>query len=112
MEYPLTYVLVQVNRTKALTLDGLDARVRLATPLTGTFTITTVNGRKPTVSRQQLPITPAYAFANYRFQGQTIEHCVVDIGAPPIGRLTLFSRYVALPRSYFSKKFGRAYLNT
>ncbi|KIM69708.1 hypothetical protein SCLCIDRAFT_1208217 [Scleroderma citrinum Foug A] len=44
---------------------------------------TTVNGRKPTVSRQQLPITPAYAFTKYHSQGQTIEHYIVDVSAPP-----------------------------
>jgi len=61
--------------------------------------ISTGNGSKTTVTRQQLPITPAYAFTDYRSQGQTIEYCIVDIGTPPTGRLTPFNAYVALSRS-------------
>ena len=97
--YPPAYVLVQMNRTKASTLNGLQPGVLPITPLSRTFTITAANGSKTTVTRQQLPITPAYAFTDYRSQGQTIEYCIVDIGSPPSGRLTPFNAYVALSRS-------------
>ncbi|KIN97094.1 hypothetical protein M404DRAFT_161540 [Pisolithus tinctorius Marx 270] len=56
-------------------------------------------GKQSTISRLQLPITPAYAFTDYRAQAQTLEHCVVDIGTPPSGQLTPFNAYVALSRS-------------
>jgi hypothetical protein len=51
-----------------------------------------------TVSRSQLPITPAYAFTDYRAQGQTIDPMVIDIARPPTGGLTPFNVYVALSR--------------
>ena len=40
------------------------------------------DGNKITVNRTQLPLTLAYAFTDYRAQGQTIEPVVVDIGPP------------------------------
>ncbi|KAF8883723.1 hypothetical protein BD779DRAFT_1443750, partial [Infundibulicybe gibba] len=44
-------------------------------------------------------ITPAYAFTDYKSQGQTIEHVIVDLVDPPSGKLSPFSAYVALSRS-------------
>ncbi|KAH9943738.1 hypothetical protein B0H21DRAFT_695357, partial [Amylocystis lapponica] len=42
----------------------------------------------------------AYAFTDYRSQGQTISFVIVDIASPPSGSdLTLFNVYVALSRS-------------
>lgn len=73
LQYPPLYVLVEMKRTKAKTLPGLRAGV--------------------------LPVTPIYAFTDYRAQAQTLEHCVVDIGTPPTGQLTPFNAYVALSRS-------------
>jgi len=100
LRYPPVYMLVQMMHTKATTLNGLTPGVLPVTPLSRTFTITTANGSKTTIMRQQLPITPAYAFTNYRSQGQTIEYCIVDIGSPPTGRLTPFNAYIALSRSH------------
>ncbi|OAX36992.1 hypothetical protein K503DRAFT_694053, partial [Rhizopogon vinicolor AM-OR11-026] len=36
-------------------------------------------------------ITPAYAFTDYRSQGQTISHTIIDIGTPPTGGLMPFN---------------------
>ncbi|KIL62628.1 hypothetical protein M378DRAFT_80921 [Amanita muscaria Koide BX008] len=52
-----------------------------------------------TITRRQLPLTPAYAFTDYRAQGQTIDCVIVDLGRPPTGKLTPFNAYVALSRS-------------
>ncbi|KAI5892662.1 uncharacterized protein SCHCODRAFT_02579232 [Schizophyllum commune H4-8] len=53
-----------------------------------------------TVNRRQLPITPAYAFTDYRAQGQTLPAVIVDIAKVPSGTpLNLFNVYVALSRS-------------
>ncbi|KAI0681789.1 hypothetical protein C8T65DRAFT_598087 [Cerioporus squamosus] len=53
-----------------------------------------------TVQRRQFPITPAYAFTDYRSQGQTIPTVLVDIKSPPgPSKLSLFNLYVALSRS-------------
>ncbi|KIM60689.1 hypothetical protein SCLCIDRAFT_1216599, partial [Scleroderma citrinum Foug A] len=46
--------------------------------------------------RCQFPVTPAYAFTDYRSQGQTILHVIVNIASLPTGGLSLFNLYVAL----------------
>ncbi|KAF8425806.1 hypothetical protein L210DRAFT_3370064, partial [Boletus edulis BED1] len=40
-------------------------------------------------------LTPAYAFTDYRSQGQTTSHAIIEIGTPPSGSLTPFNIYVA-----------------
>src|SRR6266404_5630665 len=57
-----------------------------------------VGNERKTVTRKQLPVTAAYAFTDYRSQGQTIDHAIVDIASPPSGRITPFNIYVALSR--------------
>ncbi|KAI6100728.1 hypothetical protein EDD16DRAFT_1844860 [Pisolithus croceorrhizus] len=47
----------------------------------------------------QYPVTLAYAFTDYRSQGQTISHVIMDIAKPLSGGLNLFNLYVALSRS-------------
>ncbi|KAF8332840.1 uncharacterized protein EI90DRAFT_2918054 [Cantharellus anzutake] len=41
----------------------------------------------------------AYAFTDYRAQGQTIEYLWADIGTPLRGTLTPFNAYVTLSRA-------------
>ena len=43
-------------------------------------------------------MTSAYAFTDYRSQGQTLPY-VIDIASPPTGTLSLFNLYFALSRS-------------
>ena len=50
-------------------------------------------------SRKVSGTTAAYAFTDYRSQGQTIIYVIVDIASPPSGSLSLFNLYVALSRS-------------
>ena len=95
--YPPRYVLVKLLHTKAPTLQGLSPNVLAITPITKTFTMTK-DGCKITINRTQLPLTLAYAFTDYRGQGQTLRPVIVDIGRPPSGRLTPFNIYVALSR--------------
>ncbi|KAF9554268.1 hypothetical protein CPC08DRAFT_622265, partial [Agrocybe pediades] len=40
-----------------------------------------------------------YAFTDYKSQGQTIEHVIIDIAKPPSGSLSPFGTYVALSRN-------------
>ena len=54
---------------------------------------------KKAVHRRQLPITAAYAFTDYRSQGQTLPYVIIDIAKPPTGKLSLFNLYVTLSRS-------------
>ena len=65
--------------------------------LSDTFTVNK-DGSKITVNRTQLPLTLAYAFTDYRSQGQTLDPVIVDIGPPPYGHLTPFNIYIALSR--------------
>ena len=51
------------------------------------------------MKRHQFPLTVAYAFTDYRSQGQTILYIVVDLAVPSNGTLNLFNLYVALSHS-------------
>ncbi|KAG2070006.1 hypothetical protein BDR04DRAFT_1156004 [Suillus decipiens] len=95
LKYPPTYILVKMDHTKAVQLEGLEKDVLLLVPLKRTFTIVHGKGLK-TNRRRQPPITQAYSFTDYRSQGRTISHCIVDIATPPGGGLTPFNMYVAL----------------
>ena len=86
-------------QTKVDALDGLESGVLPITPLTKTFSVVTASSKKITVTCQQLPITPAYAFTDYRSQVQTIDHCIMDLATPLSGQLTPFNTYVALSQS-------------
>jgi hypothetical protein len=97
LHYPPWYVLVKLLWTKAPQLEGLPPNVIPIASITKTF-ITTKNREKMTVHRTQLPLTLAYAFTDYRLQGQTLQPIYVDIASPPYGRLTPFNIYVALSR--------------
>ncbi|PSS08934.1 hypothetical protein PHLCEN_2v3424, partial [Hermanssonia centrifuga] len=103
LKYLPVYVLVRMERTRASQLPGLDPGVIPVEPMTTTMQIKlgTHAGKeiKRTVRRRQYPITPAYAFTDYRAQGQTLPYVVVDIATPPSGTLSLFNLYVALSRS-------------
>ena len=48
------------------------------------------------VHRWQYVLTPAYAFTNFKSQGQTIELVIVDLARPPSSFLSTFNAYVAL----------------
>jgi hypothetical protein len=103
LRYLPAYILVKLSRTKASKLAGLDDCVIPVEPTSTTYrmTMTTKGGKKGprTVRRRQFPITAAYAFTDYRSQGQTITYVLVDIAPPPRGTLSLFNLYVALSRS-------------
>ena len=83
LQYPPVYILIRMLHTKADALNGLESGILPITPLTKTFSVVTASSKKITVTCQQLPITPAYAFTDYCSQAQTIEHCIVDLATPP-----------------------------
>jgi hypothetical protein len=72
LQYPPRYVLVRLNRTKAPCLEGLEQNIIPITPVTKSFT-TIKDATKITATRTQLPLTLAYAFTDYRSQGQTLQ---------------------------------------
>lgn len=97
------YILVKLSRTRATRLDGLEDCVIPVQPTATNYRIkiATNDGKsiQRTIRRAQFPITAAYAFTDYRSQGQTIPYVLVDIAPPPTGGLNLFNLYVALSRS-------------
>lgn len=103
LKKPPVYVLVKLEHTRLEALPGLEPGVVPIEPVTKAMRIEekdqsgVVSGK--TVTRRQLPITAAYAFTDYRSQGQTIPNVIVDIAKPPGGDLSLFNVYVALSRS-------------
>lgn len=98
---PPLCVLVKLDRTRAPQLPGLPIGVIPIVPMEKKFSIPT--GGEPAtrqVTRRQLPMTAAFAFTDYRAQGQTIPYVIVDIRRLPRGKkLTPFNAYVALSRS-------------
>lgn len=102
LQHMPAYILVRLDRTRAGRLSGLDEHVIPIEPVTRAFEIRVKTGAKTTtrkVIRRQFPMTAAYAFTDYRSQGQTIPYVIVDIGRVPRGKLSLFNLYVALSRS-------------
>jgi hypothetical protein len=97
------YILVKMARTRATRLEGLEECVIPVEPMEQSMEIPMrmKNGKhvRRTVKRRQFPVTGAYAFTDYRAQGQTITYIIVDIASPPHGTLSLFNLYVALSRS-------------
>lgn len=105
LEYLPAYILVKMSRTRATCLPGLEEGVIPLEPSTSTMQIQVDRGSDGkavtrTVKRRQFPITAAYAFTDYRSQGQAIPTVIVDI-KQPLGpaHLSLFNLYVALSRS-------------
>ncbi|KAI6045270.1 hypothetical protein EDC04DRAFT_2559784 [Pisolithus marmoratus] len=97
------YVLVKLSRTRTSQLCGLESSVIPVVPVSKSYRIRYKGPQGADVIRRvqrtQYPITAAYAFTDYRSQGQTISHVIMDIAKPPTGGLNLFNLYVALSRS-------------
>ena len=103
LKYPPKYILVKLSRTRATQLEGLEEGVVPVEPISTSYKVKvyTKEGKafQRTIKRLQFPLTAAYAFTDYRSQGQTIPYVIVDIASPPTGALNLFNLYVALSRS-------------
>ena len=97
LNYPPSVIFFRPYRQQTKTIPGLPDGIVPIFPALKTFTIT--DDKRRTVSRLQFAITPAYAFTDFKSQGQTIEHVIVDLAKPPSGNLTAFNAYVALSRS-------------
>ena len=97
------YILVKLIKTRASQLPLLDQGVIPIEPhISSTkFAVEDEDGKvvQRSGKRRQYCLTAAYAFTDYRAQGQTISHVIVDIARPPRGTLSLFNVYVALSRS-------------
>ena len=93
-------LLVKLDRTRATQLNLLEEGVVPVEPARHTYRIQCRSTENRvvtrTVRRRQFPTTAAYAFTDYRSQGQTLSAVVVDIASPPTAGLNLFNLYVAL----------------
>lgn len=96
---------MKLNWTQACLLEGLEESEVPIETRTKSFSIkvagsTSEECNKISVQRRQLPITPAYAFTDYRSQGQMLGTVIADISSPPSGQITVRNTYVALSRSH------------
>ena len=98
-----SYILVKLTHTWATPLEGLQDSLMPIEPAITTYHIKVQQDKGHTmwksVWRKQFPMTAAYAFTDYHYQGQTLPYVIVDIASQPIGTLSLFNLYIALSRS-------------
>ena len=90
LKYMPVCILVKLDHTQATQLKELEKSVIPVEPTCKPYRITcqTAEGSivTCTVHRCQFPMTAAYAFTDYRSQGQTIPAVIVDITTPPTGK--------------------------
>lgn len=79
---------------------GVPAGLIPLTPVHVFFNVENGLGQVERFRRDQYAITGAYAFTDYKSQGQTIEKAIIDLTKAPgsSGELTPFNAYVALSR--------------
>ncbi|KAI6125249.1 hypothetical protein EV401DRAFT_1938657 [Pisolithus croceorrhizus] len=81
-----SYILVKLCRTRTSQLPGLEHCVIPVVPVCRSYGIRYMGPQGVAVSRRvrrmQYLVTSAYAFTDYRSQGQTISHVIMDIAKP------------------------------
>lgn len=101
LEYPPAVVLFKPLFCCDRKFPGLENRVIPIFPTRTSFNLGGRSGRR--VDREQISLTPAYAFTGFKSQGQTIKNVVVNLARPPSGGINGFHAYVALLRSRGTK---------
>ena len=94
--YPPALILFKPDVEVTYQFDGLRKGLLPICPSERGFTITDAKGHTFRVHRRQLATTAAYAFTDFKSQGQTILVLFIDITPPPGGTLSNFNAYVAL----------------
>ena len=94
LSYPPSAILFAPLNGERIIFPGLSEGI---VPIFPSKTSFPLHGK--TVHRQQYALTPAYAFTDFKSQGQTIESVIVDLARPPSSFLSGFNAYVALSRS-------------
>lgn len=95
--FPPTMLLLKPTVSVTSNFQGIPAGSIPIFPDQGSFKINT--STRATVHRRQFALTPAYAFTDFKSQGQTIERVIVDLGKTSSFALDPFHAYVALSRS-------------
>lgn len=80
-------------------VNGLEKEIAPIMPIQRMYRMRNRDGNICAVTRTQMPLQAAYSLTDYKSQGQTIKHVIVDIGKPPTGTISPFNAYVALSRS-------------
>lgn len=99
LSYPPASVIIKLDHSLFPRINGLDENEIPITASETTFALVEEDGTKSMVRRRQFAITPAYAFTDYKAQGQTIECVLVGLAEPAKNALDLFHAYVVLSRS-------------
>ena len=98
LRFPPAVIYFKPDIHTTTTFEGVPEGIIPLSPSMVQFNVD-VDGAKVKLERRQLAIVPAYAFTDYKSQGQTMEYVIVDISKPPTGSLSPFNVYVALSRS-------------
>jgi hypothetical protein len=94
LKFPPAVILFCLFNCNDLQLPSLERGTVPIFPTHKTFSIQ--GEKKVTIDRWQFVMTPAYAFMDYKAQGQTMECVIADIAKPPTGSLSPFNEYVTL----------------
>ena len=98
LQFPPPVIYFKPDIQTTTIFEGVPEGIIPISPSMVRFSVDIEEG-KVKLERRQLGIVPAYAFTDYKSQGQTMEYVIVDISKPPSGALSPFSVYVALSRS-------------
>ncbi|KAF8836129.1 hypothetical protein BDN67DRAFT_984167 [Paxillus ammoniavirescens] len=98
LRYPPVYIALKLKTSDLPVLPLLNHQEVPLCPVIHNFYV----GWKPCtrITHHQLPLMTAYAFTDFKSQGQTIEKLIIDIGKTTSFNLTPFNAYVALSRSH------------
>lgn len=99
LNYPPAMIMFRPSKNVTISIPGVPRGSIPLFPKEVNFTIRDNKGIATKITRRQYPITPAFAFTDFKSQGQTIERVVIDLARPPNGALSPFNAYVALSRS-------------
>lgn len=98
LHYPPAFLIIHLDFCDMPQLQGLPPQHVPISAVECRFSTT----MKPStrITRRQFPLAPAYAFTDFKAQGQTIDHILVDIGKTTCFALSPFNAYVSLSRSH------------
>ncbi|KAG1864866.1 hypothetical protein F4604DRAFT_1013710 [Suillus subluteus] len=96
--YPPAMIILELDFCELPQLPCLPPRHIPLSPAYCKFNIATTPSTR--VTRRQLPLTAAYAFTDFKAQGQTIDHVLVDICRTTCFALSPFNAYVVLSRGH------------
>ena len=77
-----------------LHLHGIEEDVVPVYPINRWFSCKTVNNKSIAITRKQIPLIPSYSYTDYKAQGRTLDHAIVDLASSR----NVQSAYVMLSR--------------